>query len=740
MISHPHPPPLWEGKEKSGICMSVRIKIFLLLSAVLLCSIMLYVWIYAGIDHQRLMDELEFSSGRVKTAFKAEQDSTEMRMLQISTFATHDSKVQQLFLLGKKAVELEGGAGGELSAQVRKSLYKHLQEAQKSLSDQFGFRQLHFHFGSGSLSFLRVHRPQEFGDRMDAIRHTIVATNAEQKNTMGFETGRVLSGLRGVAPVYAFDAAIKEQVYVGALEAGTSFDNMLSLFHTSRPWLNAAVLLSQRHMKANLWPDFLKMLLAEGRFTKGFYVEATTSPEIKKFLIRDDFSEILSLPGHYLRRDGNFHLSFSSFPLRDFRGETNPSIPDAGLVVVWRDVSQQFSAYHSRISSLIFYGVLLFLVIESLMYLALNLVTSQLQKELLKTQKQEAETEQARLVAEESSRLKTEFLSNMSHELRTPMNAIIGLGQLLSDSRLDDRQQDYIKKINLSSKHLLILINEVLLVAEVDAQTAEELVHENYSPAQLVSWMLEKFATKAKDQGVNLKVDIAADLPDKIDGYSAQMEQILEQLLGNAIKFSHDGDVILSLRLVAQDGDSVILEYAVSDQGIGISAEQQQQIFASFYQGDGSKTRDYGGTGLGLTIAQKICHQLGGDITVKSTPGQGSLFSFQLKYKILSEGFVRSDVATNNTVLAVAEEENVTVQVMGTFSVLGKLLQRLEEPLTKMQPQPCQNIATELKAKQWSENLSADIEALTGLIGKYRFVEAWEVVVHLRQLISQSET
>ncbi|MFK5926930.1 MAG: hypothetical protein QM483_09895, partial [Desulfuromusa sp.] len=167
-----------EGKLR----MNVRLKIFLLLSLVLLGSIMLYVWVYSRMDHQRLMDEFKATANRVEIVFKNEQNATEMGMLQVATVIAHDQKVQQLFLLGKKAVELEGGgAGGELAAQVRQSLFEHVQQSQDVLAKQFGFRQLQFHFGPGSLSFLRVHRPEKFGDRMDKVRYTIVAANAEQK-------------------------------------------------------------------------------------------------------------------------------------------------------------------------------------------------------------------------------------------------------------------------------------------------------------------------------------------------------------------------------------------------------------------------------------------------------------------------------------------------------------------------------------------------------------------------------
>ncbi len=709
--------------------MNLRTKTFLLLSAVLLCSIILYVWVYARMDHQRLMAELEQHSRQQEYSFQAELNSTEMRMLQIATFVAHDEKVQQLFLLGKKAVELEGGdGGGELAAQVRMSLYEHVQESQKALARQFGFRQLHFHLDPGSLSFLRVYHPKTFGDRLDDIRHMIVVTNAQQKSTMGFETGRVHSGIRGATPVYAFDGSTKKQVHVGTLEAGTSFANMLALLSTNRPWLNAAVLLSREHLQANVWPD----LLVEKQFINGFRIEGTTSSQIKEFLARDDFSTLLTSPGHYLFQDGGKHYSFTSFSLRDFRGETDPDQPDAGLVIIWQDVSTKIAAYYENIRHLIVYGILLFILIELLMFYGLKFMTSSLQRELKKTREHDLASEKARQVAEETSRLKTEFLSTVGHELRTPLNTIIGLGEILRKSGLDHRQQDFIAKIKISSKKLLNMINEILFIAEIDMRAKVDMSNEYYHLAPLVRGIKDKFAIKAKEQKVNFEIDLAADLPDQINGYPGQLEQILSQLVGNAIKFGHGEDAILSVKLLKQEGDMVTLEFTVTDQGIGISAEQQEQIFQSFYQGDGAKNRKYEGAGLGLTIAQKICRQLGGEISVESTLGQGSCFSFQLTYKVPANGSALVSMA--DTATPEDEKENVSVQDIGIISELVQLLQRLEDPLAKMQP--CRDIASKLKTRQWPEQLTADIEELTRLIDQYRFVEAREVVVRLKELIS----
>jgi hypothetical protein len=299
----------------------------------------------------------------------------------------------------------------------------------------------------------------------------------------------------------------------------------------------------------------------------------------------------------------------------------------------------------------------------------------------------------------------------------------------LGETQLNQQQQDYINKINLSSKSLLTLIDEILLISDMDSQSAALLSAESFNPKQLLLRMQDNFTLKAKNKGMALKVNLSGQLPNKVDGFPDQIEWALNQLIGNAIKFSSDHDVILSLKMIEQTDRTTTLEFAVTDEGIGIAAEQQEKIFQAFYQGDGSKTRAYGGTGLGLTIAQKVCHQLGGELTLDSVLGQGSRFSFCLTFKNSTKG------AADVLIPAVESPDTVIPSALplGTMTELVKILYQLESPLSKLEALPCQNIALSLKNKQWPENLSVSIEKLTNLIEQYRFVEAQKLVLQLKE-------
>lgn len=714
--------------------MSIRVKTFLLLSLILLSSIILYVWIYSQVDYQRLIQELKDQAEQAEYTFNAEKSSTEQRMLQLATTITSEEKHQQLLLLGKHAVDMEGGgAGGVLAAQVRNTLFEHVQKNHNGLVQRLGFQQLQFILAPGALSFLRMNHPEKFGDRLNDLRFMVAAANKRHKSVTGFETGRFVSALWGVVPMDAFDCSTKQKVHVGAVEIGISFMGVVDNIHYHFPWLNIAVLLNREHLEAKMSPGPLANLFQKTPVIHNFYIETTSSPQITTFLRQDELTDQIQNTGSHIFQVGDASYNVRSFPLRDFQGENNPAIPDAGRIVLWQDVSKQMGAYHGRALRLIFYGFLLFLNLEVIMFFAIKLMTKELQKELAETHKQEVASESARAIAEESSRMKTEFLGTISHELRTPLNAIIGLGQILSESALSDPQQGLLDKINLSSHSLLTIIDEILLVSKLDKQQLENSPLETFNPSQLVQVIVEGFVERVLTQGLHLTFECGEGIPQSVSGHATQLEQVLRQLIGNAIKFSGGNDVTVSLMVVAYETTTVTLKFAIIDQGIGISEGQLTEIFKPFHQGDGSTTRIYNGTGLGLTIADKVIHQLGESIKVTSTLGQGSCFSFQLPFTVVTPAAaIEGDSPT-----VVVEQITAELPVVVDFAAIAALLEQLDDPLAAMQPLPCQQIAQQLKRKQCPGPWCDDIAQLVSLIAQYRFAEASQVVAKLKQDLEQ---
>ena len=239
------------------------------------------------------------------------------------------------------------------------------------------------------------------------------------------------------------------------------------------------------------------------------------------------------------------------------------------------------------------------------------------------------ELKQAQQRALSSSRAKGQFLANMSHEIRTPLNAIIGFGELLAQSLLDAEQQDWIDKINASSSLLLSIVNDVLDYSKIEAGKLE-LESVPFSMERLVTQQEALFSVAAKEKGLRFRVSHDDGIASALLGDPLRLGQILTNLVGNAIKFTHEGEVRLHIAVDAIDQDNCRMTCQVSDTGIGISAAQKHRLFDAFTQADSSTSRRFGGTGLGLVISQRLIEQIGGTLEISSVPGEGSCFSFSL--------------------------------------------------------------------------------------------------------------
>jgi signal transduction histidine kinase len=248
-----------------------------------------------------------------------------------------------------------------------------------------------------------------------------------------------------------------------------------------------------------------------------------------------------------------------------------------------------------------------------------------------RAQSQLIETIQEKERAEQSEKFKQQFLANMSHEIRTPMNSIIGLTNLLLKTELEEQQRRYLQVIRKSSENLLVIINDILDLSKIQAgKMTFECI--DFSLHDCLDTVYHTLLFKAEEKGLDFRIEIDPEVPPVLKGDPVRLNQILINLAGNAIKFTEQGSVRIHVRLLSRQGEETVLEYSVSDTGIGISEDQINKIFESFSQASHDTARKFGGTGLGLTISKQLIELQKGSIYVRSELGAGTTFSFKIPF------------------------------------------------------------------------------------------------------------
>lgn len=354
-------------------------KAFWIVSLIILLSDALFIFVNYQATHEVLQQNLLTKGQQSETHFQLNLRKQGLHMQQFATYLANQPEVRDLFIAGYQAVKAEGGgAGGETAMRIRKRLYELVSPGWQKVIGSFQLRQLHFHLGPGDTSFLRVHKPNKYGDDLSSIRHTITHAIRENKATAGFESGRVYAGIRGVVPI-SNDVSGSTPA-IGALEAGSSFSQMLKLLQIDTG-AAYSVLLTSRYFHQTHWPEFAEKLKQDNPLVGDWYIEGSEDQAIVRAMLKDPLVlQALGKRAATVTHIGGTPFSVYSYPFRDYLRNVNQDEPAIGVVLTWHDATDALAAADNSLRNNLLLGIVGFLIIETLLFTAWTLARRQLQR------------------------------------------------------------------------------------------------------------------------------------------------------------------------------------------------------------------------------------------------------------------------------------------------------------------------------------------------------------------------
>ena len=336
-----------------------------------------------------------------------------------------------------------------------------------------------------------------------------------------------------------------------------------------------------------------------------------------------------------------------------------------------------------------------------------------------------SQAEELTVRAEAASRAKSLFIGNMSHELRTPLSGVLGMTEALLNTPLADKQRDYAETIRKSGKALLAVVGNILDFSKISAGNMA-LESSPFQVEAVIANVVNLFGPAAAEEKIGLHVTMDPALP-AVRGDVHRLTQVVSNLVGNAVKFTKAGEIQVAVKILRRTEAEVELAIGVQDTGIGMTEEEISRIFTGFTQGDTSRARRFGGTGLGLTISRNLVELMGGKLQVESVFGKGSLFTVLVTFPI-AQGFARSDWKSDpiNPVAPVTPPK--PERPPGDMAELHALLEQLKEPLDNGEPRPCKDILATLLTKSWPEEQETLLAELNRLVNRYRLQEALDLL------------
>ncbi len=589
-------------------------RLFLVLTLIFAIIDAVFVAVNIRFAGDAFRDSLTQEGASARAVFQSALSQTTRDMLSLATFIAGDPEVQALFRQGRDAVRAEGGgAGGSRAAQARAALMAKVSPSWRLVQERFDARQLHFHLGPGSLSFLRVHAPGKFGDRLDDVRPLIVAADREQTPQSGFETGRIYAGVRGAVPITLQDMDDTPDP-LGVLEVGTSMQPLLDTLARNHDW-SLAALLRAPHVRDAMWSEYRNALFPAGGGACDCVVEAATAPEavpLLKLLEEDGADPFTAGTRVVSRQDRSYAVTH--FPLVDFLGTRHPERGPVGTILIWRDATEATRALARSNTFNVLYAIAAFISLEILLLIAFRAVGRHLR----------AEIDDKTAALARSNRDLEEFVYIASHDLREPLRMVAGYLGLLERryaNNLDNRGHEFLTYAINGARRMEAMIHDLLDLSRVSTQ-ARPAVPVRLS--EVVEDAMDSLRAAIADSGAEISIE--APLPD-ILGDPAQLTRLVQNLLANGIKYQPTGQRPI-LRVWSDRDEAGHCRLHVADNGIGIPDDQRERIFQMFQRLH--TPGEYDGSGIGLAVCRRIAEHHGGTLTVEDNPVGGSVFTLTL--------------------------------------------------------------------------------------------------------------